>query len=48
MHVQDIDLAAATADVQANGILLTLVALCSFENPFVRPIYLPLTCTWPI
>lgn len=38
-------MAAATADVQANGDLLISVVLCSFGNPFVRPVHLPLICT---
>lgn len=41
----NIGMAAATADVQANGDLLISVVLCSFGNPFVRPVHLPLTCT---
>lgn len=40
MNTRD-DAAVAAADVQAEGVLLISVALCSFGNPFVRLIHLP-------
>lgn len=38
-------MAAATAVIQANRDLLIWIVFCSFEQPFVRPVYLPLMCT---